>query len=235
MSIAYLPGTASPVAGRDGDGRWPTPPNPGDLSRRVLRRRTELRLSREQVAARSRMSLRYLEYLERYPARPDQPTLRRLASALHTTPAALLGADADAPTPALPRQPATRRLTPAECLQVISAGGIGRIAFGAGQDLTVLPVNFTMLDGTVLIRTSEGTVVEGHGDDYVAFEIDHIDAALRQGWSVLIHGQAHRVRHPAEIHRITSGHLPWPWPAGEHGVIVRILPDHITGRRIEAT
>lgn len=235
MSIAYLPGTASTDGGRAGDGRWPTPPDPGDLSRRVLRRRTELRLSREQVAARSKMSPRYLEYLERYPARPDQATLRRLASALRTTPAALLGAGADAPPRALPRQPVTRRLTPAECQQVISAGGIGRIAFGSGARLTVLPVNFTMLDGTVLLRTSEGTILEGHGDDYVAFEVDHVDAALRQGWSVLIHGQAHLVRHPAEIHRITAGHLPWPWPAGEHDVLVRIMPDHITGRRIEAT
>ena len=38
------------------------------------------------------MSLRYLEYLELYPARPTATTLRQLAAALQTTPAALLGA-----------------------------------------------------------------------------------------------------------------------------------------------
>jgi hypothetical protein len=37
------------------------------------------------------MSLRYLEYVERYPARPGA------AAALQTTPAALLGAGAQAP------------------------------------------------------------------------------------------------------------------------------------------
>ena len=41
--------------------------------------------------------MRYLEYLERYPARPSTESLRRLAAALRTTPAALLGAGADAP------------------------------------------------------------------------------------------------------------------------------------------
>lgn len=235
MSIAYLPRTASPDGGPDADGRWPTPPDPGDLSRRVLRRRTELRLSREQVAARSKMSPRYLEYLERYPARPDQPTLRRLASALHTTPAALLGAGAEAPPRGLLREPVTRKLTLAECQRLISPGGIGRIAFGGGRGPIVLPVSYMMLDGTVLIRTAEGTVVDGHGDDYVAFEIDHIDAALRQGWSVLIQGQAHRVRHPAEVLRVIKGQVPWPWPAGEHDVYVRILPEHTSGRRVVAT
>ena len=43
--------------------RWPSPPDPGDLSKRVALRRTELRLSQAQVAARAGMSLRYLEYL----------------------------------------------------------------------------------------------------------------------------------------------------------------------------
>jgi transcriptional regulator with XRE-family HTH domain len=49
------------------------------------------------VAARAGMSPRYLEYVERYPARPDAPSLRRLAAALQTTPAALLGAGSQAP------------------------------------------------------------------------------------------------------------------------------------------
>src|SRR5579872_6953889 len=115
MSIAYLPGTAGPVTRQEPDDRWPSPPDPGDLSRRVARRRAELRLSREQVAARSGMSLRYLEYLERYPARPEPDALRRLASALRTTPAALLGAGADTPQQSLPSEPVTRKLMPAEC------------------------------------------------------------------------------------------------------------------------
>ncbi|HLK02653.1 MAG TPA: pyridoxamine 5'-phosphate oxidase family protein, partial [Streptosporangiaceae bacterium] len=100
--------------------------------------------------------------------------------------------------------------------------------------LVVEPVNYTMADGTILVRTSEGTVVDGHGDDEVAFEVDHIDSALRQGWSVLIHGRSHRVRQPAELRRLLSGRVPWPWPAGEHDVFIRIVPEQVSGRRIEA-
>ena len=65
---------------------WPSPPDPGDLSKRLARRRIELRLSTTQVAARANISRRYLEYLERYPATPGVPVLRRLAAALLTTP-----------------------------------------------------------------------------------------------------------------------------------------------------
>jgi len=233
MSIAYLPAPAGHDTQREPYRRWPSPPDPGDLSRRVLQRRTELRLSREQVAARSGMSSRYLEYLERYPGRPGSKALRRLASALRTTPAELLGAGANVPTRPMPHEPVTRKLMRAECRLLIAPGGIGRIAFGHSSQLTVLPVNYTMLDGTVVIRVGEGTIIEGHSDGEVAFEVDHIDAALQQGWSVLIRGQAHRVRHSAELNRVLAGPLPWPWPAGERDAFIRVVADEISGRRIE--
>ena len=79
------------------DHVWPSPADPGDQSRRVAQRRTELRLRQAQLAMRAGLSLRYLEYLERYPARPSPAALRQLAAALRTTPAALLGAGASVP------------------------------------------------------------------------------------------------------------------------------------------
>src|SRR6201995_1589820 len=85
-----------PAPGDDA-ARWPPPPDRGDLSRRVTQRRTELHLSQAQLAARAGLSLRYLEYLERYPARPTAAALRQLAAALRTTPAALLGGGANVP------------------------------------------------------------------------------------------------------------------------------------------
>jgi nitroimidazol reductase NimA-like FMN-containing flavoprotein (pyridoxamine 5'-phosphate oxidase superfamily) len=214
--------------------RWPSPPDPGDLSKRVAQRRAELRLSVAQVAARAGMSLRYLEYLERYPARPSPAALRQLAAALQTTPAALLGAGAGAPPghgrPA--RTPTMARLNQTECRRLIEPGGIGRIAFGTAAGPVVLPVNFGVLAGTIVIRTAEGTAIDGHADELVAFEVDHLDEALCQGWSVLVRGQAHRVTHPAELRRIRQDVEVWPWPGDDREVYVRILPTHITGRRI---
>ncbi len=215
---------------------WPSPPDPGDLSKRVARRRAELHLSKAQVAARAGMSLRYLEYLERYPARPGAAALRRLAAALRTTPAALLGAGAYAP-PGYGRSgdlPVVTKLLPAECRRLIAPGGIGRIAFCTTSGPAVLPVNFAVVAGTIVIRTAEGTAVDGHADESVAFEVDRIDEALSQGWSVLVRGQAHRVAHPAELEVVRRDTAIWPWPGGDRDIYVRIVPDTITGRRIES-
>jgi transcriptional regulator with XRE-family HTH domain len=215
---------------------WPSPPDPGDLSKRVAQRRAELHLSVAQVAARAGMSLRYLEYVERYPARPPAAALRRIAAALQTTPAALLGAGAQSP-PGYGRvagPPVVTKLTPAECRRLIAAGGIGRVAFSTTTGPVVLPVNFAVVAGTIVIRTADGTAVEGHADEQVAFEVDHIDEALSQGWSVLARGRAHRVAHPAELQIVRRDAAIWPWPGGDRDIYVRIIPDTITGRRIES-
>ena len=237
------PGTATPMSinsvtrpdpGREYQ-RWPSPPDPGDLSRRIARRRAELHLSQVQLAARTGLSLRYLEYLERYPGRPAPAVLRRLAAALRTTPAALLGAGANVP----PGQgyPADVRfiskLMPAECRRLITPGGVGRIAVSTSSGPVVVPVNFAVLADTIVVRTAEGTVIDGHADEQVALEVDHIDEALCQGWSVLVRGPAHRVAHPAELRHLQEDAAVWPWPGGEREVYVRIVSREITGRRIE--
>ena len=237
------PGTAIPMTvnaiSRPGpwheDHGWPSPPDPGDLSRRIAHRRAELHLSPAQAAARAGLSLRYLEYLERYPARPAAASLRQLAAALRTTPAALLGGGANVP-PGQCRPVGVRvlsKLMPAECRRLIAPGGVGRIAFGTPSGPVVVPVNFAVLADTLVVRTAEGTVIDGHADEQVALEVDHIDEALGQGWSVLVRGPAHRVAHPAELHHLQEDAAVWPWAGGEREVYVRIVPREITGRRIE--
>jgi transcriptional regulator with XRE-family HTH domain len=236
MSVNYLPTRAAQEPKQRQEQSWPSPPDPGDLSKRVARRRAELHLSKAQVAARAGMSLRYLEYVERYPARPGGTALRRLAAALQTTPGALLGARAQAP-PAygrIDRPPVIDKLMPAECRRLIAAGGIGRIAFGTVSGPVVFPVNFAVVAGSIVIRTGEGTMIAGHADERVAFEVDHIDEALCQGWSVLVRGQAHRVAHPAELEHMQQDAAIWPWPGEDRDVYVRVIPDTITGRRIES-
>ncbi|HTQ92889.1 MAG TPA: pyridoxamine 5'-phosphate oxidase family protein [Streptosporangiaceae bacterium] len=217
------------------DHGWPSPADPGDLSRRVAQRRAELHLSQAQVAARAGLSLRYLEYLERYPARPTSAALRQLAAALRTTPAALLGGGANVP-PGQCRPVGLRfasKLMPAECRRLITPGGVGRIAFGTLSGPVVVPVNFAVLADTLVVRTAEGTVIDGHADEQVALEVDHIDEALCQGWSVLVRGPAHRVTQPAELRRLQEDAAVWPWVGGDREVYVRIVPREITGRRIE--
>ena len=224
------------------DAAWPSPADPGDLSRRLAHRRGELRLSTAQVAARAGLSQRYLEYLERYPARADATVLRRLAAALQTSPAALLGGavtPAGGPATQSPDGRAMRRLNAADCWQLIAPGGVGRIAFCMPSGPVVLPVNYAVVRGyvpsgatsssavaanAIVVRTGHGTLIEAHGYDKVAFEIDHIDDALCQGWSVLVAGQAHIVAQPAELRHLHALADLLPWPEGDHEVWVRPSP-----------
>ena len=45
-------------------------------------------------------------------------------------------------------------LDEAECLRLISAGGVGRIAFTGRYGPTVLPVNYQLHQGTIVFRTA---------------------------------------------------------------------------------
>jgi transcriptional regulator with XRE-family HTH domain len=191
---------AAPLLAQGHDERWPSPADPGDLGRRIAHRRAELRLSQSQVAARAGITLRYMEYLERYPATPGGATLRRLAAALLTTPATLLGAGTQVPGGYHPDRPAgpgagavTVKLPPGECRKLIAPGGVGRIAFTTASGPVVVPVNFAVVADSIVIRTGQGTLIQGHAYDQVAFEVDHLDEAMRQGWSVLVSGPAHQV------------------------------------------
>ncbi|MGA2827048.1 MAG: pyridoxamine 5'-phosphate oxidase family protein [Streptosporangiaceae bacterium] len=219
----------------DHGSSWPAPPYPGDLSRRVTQRRQELKLTRQQVAARANVSLRYLEFLENYPGMPTSAVLRQLAAALQTSPAALLGAGMEtAPGGStLTSNPVrTERLSAAECHQLISPGGIGRIGFPTASGTMILPVNYAIAANTIVIRAGSGSVIAAHGDGDVSFQVDHIDEALEQAWSVLVQGQAHRVLQRTELAHLQRCAALQPWPGGEHDTCIRIAPHRISGRRI---
>jgi nitroimidazol reductase NimA-like FMN-containing flavoprotein (pyridoxamine 5'-phosphate oxidase superfamily) len=129
-------------------------------------------------------------------------------------------------------------LDEAECLRLIAPGGIGRLVFSGEWDLTVLPVNYQMYNGSILFRTAQNSGAEEdlrtgitHAEYRVAFEVDNFDMQAREGWSVLIQGPAHHL--DAEDERaaaLAAGVEPWPGGQREH--FIEIRPARITGRRI---
>ncbi|MEV8636449.1 pyridoxamine 5'-phosphate oxidase family protein [Streptosporangium sp. NPDC051023] len=216
---------------------------PGDLGRRIAQRRESLGLSREQLAGRARIDSGYLGYLEENAASPSAGTVDRLAAALETSSEELLGAAVE-PSPEHSRVPAPPRLEKLdadECVRLVSPGGVGRVAFDSPTGPLILPVNYVMHDGAVLLRTAFGgpldrnlrTGVEGV-DFKVAFEVDHIDEARRQGWSVLIRGAAHHISSERERAAVTTVDVD-PWAGGERELYIRITPVEISGRRIHRT
>ncbi len=213
---------------------WPSTAYPGDLSRRLAQRRSELKLSREQVAARARVSVRYLEFLEKYPGLPTGAVLRQLSVALQTTPSALLGAALEMPPG---REPLAglntlTRIPPAECFRLLTGGGVGRIGFSTASGIVILPVNFAVTANTLVVRTGGGSVIAAHADGEVSFEVDHLDEALEQAWSVLIQGQAPRVMQKTELAHLQRCAEVLPWAGGDRAAYVRITPRRISGRRI---
>lgn len=65
----------------------------------------------------------------------------------------------------------------------------------------------------------------------MAFEIDSIDTAKREGWSVLVHGTAHHVDSDTERAEVSRAGVE-PWPGGQRELFIRIIPTRITGRRV---
>ncbi|MFI9561237.1 pyridoxamine 5'-phosphate oxidase family protein [Nonomuraea endophytica] len=127
-----------------------------------------------------------------------------------------------------------------ECAHLIAPGGIGRVAFSAPPGPIVLPVTYQMHDGAVLFRTQIGGPMDQQlrtgtkgVELIVGFEVDQIDEAKREGWSVLVQGPAHHVT-PDELPTV-SGAGVQPWADGERELYVRIIPHEITGRRIHGS
>ncbi|ARP73516.1 DNA-binding protein [Streptomyces pluripotens] len=211
-------------------------PPQGDLGRRIERRRRELGLTREETAFRAGMAPSYLAHLEEHStAAPDSGTLLRLAGALRTSPTELGGGHVDLPSGIgqAARTPRLSELSEQECLRLLSTHGVGRLAVSAEDAPVVVPLNYSVVDDAIVFRTQPDSVsTQGVGRE-VAFEVDRVDDALSQGWSVLVRGPAERVTDPDEVRHLAERAYSTPWAGGERDVWMRIRIGTVTGRRID--
>jgi nitroimidazol reductase NimA-like FMN-containing flavoprotein (pyridoxamine 5'-phosphate oxidase superfamily) len=211
--------------------------DPGDLGRRVAQRRQELGLTAEEVAARAGMAPGYVEYLERQPAELAVGDLLRLANALDCSVRDLLGAGLDLPPGqhGAGRHPELIELDPQECRALLGTHGVGRVGVATESGPLIVPVNYAVVDDTIVVRTAAQTVLAtqaaGDGTE-VAFEVDHLDEANRQGWGVLVVGHARVVSDPVESRRLADEADIQPWAGGQRDIQVCIGTRRMTGRRI---
>jgi transcriptional regulator with XRE-family HTH domain len=204
-----------------------------DLGRRVALRRTELGLTIDQVANRSGMTAGYIDYVEHHPANVSAEALFRLAAALETTEGTLLGEGVDRPAgQGEPGQgPRLEQLTEAECRSLIAPGGVGRVVFSTEHGPEALPVNYVVVDDALIFRTARGSPLATIVGTNIGFEVDRLDEAFKEGWSVLVSGQADHVTEPAMVRRLDSI-VSKPWAGGDRDMLIRIEPVRFTGRRI---
>jgi hypothetical protein len=123
-----------------------------------------------------------------------------------------------------------QELDRAECLELLASATIGRLVYTYRALPQVIPVNFRLDDGAVVVRVgSRSHAAQTALDTVVAFQTDRIDEQTRTGWSVLVVGLSRRMDPAVE------GDGLQPWVGGEHDLYIKIALDQVSGRRLGVT
>ena len=124
-------------------------------------------------------------------------------------------------------------LSYSECRKLLSGGVFGRVAVCTKDGPRIIPVNYSLVEETIIFRTSPYGVVASHDwRSFIAFEVDYVDYAQQRGWSVLAVGPAERVEDAEELDLIKRTWDPRPWASGSRPLYVRLQWTELTGRRL---
>lgn len=118
-----------------------------------------------------------------------------------------------------------------DCLRLLATQTLGRIGITVRALPVVLPVNFALLEDSVVFRTIPGTELDAATNNaVVAFEVDSYEFSGSSGWSVLVIGNATRLPdddvNGAEALEIDA----WPLD-GQASHFVSVESAQISGRR----
>jgi uncharacterized protein len=133
------------------------------------------------------------------------------------------------------RSPALLHVAHDECMRLVRNHPVqlGRIGFNdvEGKPL-VLPVNFRLDGENVVMRVEPGSVLsEIAAGQRVAFEVDDVDTAWEEGWSVVLRGPLEPVTDAEEQERIERLGLR-SWAGGDRVLFLVVRTDAVSGRRI---
>ena len=101
--------------------------------------------------------------------------------------------------------PESHELSQDECAELLRAGVAGRIAISSPTGPHIIPVNYSVVDDAIIVRTSPYSLLGTYGrDTTLAFEIDQFDYPNQRGWSVLARGRGEVISRPrrARAHRV---------------------------------
>jgi nitroimidazol reductase NimA-like FMN-containing flavoprotein (pyridoxamine 5'-phosphate oxidase superfamily) len=120
-----------------------------------------------------------------------------------------------------------------ECLELLAAHSVGRIAVVHDGRPLIFPVNYVLDGRTVAFRTDAGTKFDWAVMGPVAFEVDWTDPMYHEGWSVMVQGIGRDITGglDAQSQRVTA-HTLTPWAGGAKDHWVAIASPVISGRRI---
>ena len=121
-------------------------------------------------------------------------------------------------------------LGPVETKELLGTARVGHLAYQSHRGLDVTPVNYTLCDDTIYIRTvADGTLAAlAPGPEAVAFLVTYLDRLSQTGWSVKVRGTIRAVDEDTEIPDVD----PEPWTGLPGTVLLGLSIDEMTGRRV---
>lgn len=127
----------------------------------------------------------------------------------------------------------SRVLNEAECRALLIDCQIGRVAVVGPDGPHIIPVNYALVDESIVFRTAPHTLLGTCAPNRaIAFEAERTDDATRSGWSVLARGTAVAVFARDELDHIRRVWQPTPWADGVRNFYVRLAYRSLTGRMI---
>lgn len=126
-------------------------------------------------------------------------------------------------------QPVTyfSRLDADECWALIAECEVGRVAWASSEGISVVPVNFRVVDGVIVFHTTpESFLAALEQSTDVAFQVDEIDPETATGWTVLVRGTSG----PAD-----GGVTSISWLEGGLALGLAITASSIAGRVVSGT
>jgi hypothetical protein len=125
----------------------------------------------------------------------------------------------------LDRYDAWRLLTEAAAVD-----GIARVVWSSEGGPAIVPVNFTVADGSLWFQVAAGSRLARECEGQrVVVEVDRSEPVSHTGWSVIVTGAATTMPASEDPGLLAGLQV---WPGGDRQQLVQVEPTEITGRRL---
>lgn len=135
-------------------------------------------------------------------------------------------------TDTAPSRPMLEILDEEECLLLLGREPVGRIGLAASALPVVLPINFALVNRTIVFASEPGLKLDAARQHTVAcIEVDGYDTWRHSGWSVLATGRLQEITDGDRIAKAKRLAVsPWAIPHPQYYVELEI--ELLSGRRI---
>jgi len=120
-----------------------------------------------------------------------------------------------------------------ECEALLRLGVFGRVAVATSTGPHIFPINYSVVDDAIVMRTTPYSVLGTHGRNrMLAFEVDELNREYQRGWSILARGRAEVVTDDGDLRHIREVWDPRPWAGGTRNLYLRLPWTELSGRKL---